>query len=121
MDSHFVKGGVRLPNGSWVSRCGDDTAVKALAVRLGVYAQVSAGLRRDVATPGSAALCCDGDALVAIMAWRGFASAKDNGWLALRVVPASEENAGWLEALALAAVGSPTSVRWEPGNKRWSN
>lgn len=96
MVSPFVKGGVRLPNGSWVSRCGDDTAVKALAVRLGVYAQVSAGLRRDVATPGSAALCCDGDALVAIMAWRGFASAKDNGWLALRVAPASEENAGWL-------------------------
>jgi len=110
-----------LPPGARVCRCADDAKVKALAIRLGVYAQISAGLRRKVPTPGSAALCRDGDALVAIMAWRGFANARENGWLAFTVTPASGANALWLEALALAAVGSPASVLVEENNQPGSN
>ncbi len=121
MNSPSVSGVMQMPNGARVCRCGNDAEVKALAVRLGVYAQISAGLRRKVSTPGSAALCRDGDALVAIMAWRGFANPRENGWLALTVTPASEENAMLLGALARAAVGSPTSVRFEENNRPWGN
>lgn len=121
MNSPSVSGVMLMPNGARVCRCGNDAEVKALAVRLGVYAQISAGLRRKVSTPGSAALCRDGDALVAIMAWRGFANPRENGWLALTVTPASEENALWLAGMAKAAVGSPTSVRIEETDRPWGN
>jgi hypothetical protein len=55
------------------------------------------------------------------MAWRGFANARENGWLAFTVTPASGANALWLEALALAAVGSPASVLVEENNQPGSN
>ncbi len=68
MNSPFVKGGLRLRTGARVKFCHDDCEVQATARRLGVYAQIIEQLERDVPERGAAALSCEGDSLVAILA-----------------------------------------------------
>lgn len=106
MNSLHVKGGLRLRTGARVEFCHDNCAVQAMARRLSVYAQIVEQLQRDVPERGAAALSCDGDALVAILAWEGFADASRNGWLAARVAPISDENGRWLEQFARTAIGA---------------
>ena len=106
MNSPFVKGGLRLRTGARVKFCHDDCEVQATARRLGVYAQIIEQLERDVPERGAAALSCEGDSLVAILAWDGFADASRNGWLAARVTPISDENGRWLEQFARLAIGA---------------
>ena len=91
---------VHLPGGYRVVGNHDDTSVKAEALRLGVLSALSAELRKTTGQRGAVVLARDGDRLVAIAAWAGFASAVENGWASVSVTPVCEETAAWLVAIA---------------------
>jgi hypothetical protein len=96
-----------LPAGHRVLRNDDDASVKAEALRLGLLPTLSAELNKRRGQRGAAALARDGDRLVAILAWAGFASETDNGWTSLSVTPGCEETAEWLVALAHRLIEKP--------------
>jgi hypothetical protein len=108
-----------LPGGLVVRQCNDDAKVKALAIRLGVYAQIVAGMRQDVARPACAAMCRDGDSLYAILLLSGWDDPKDNGWVALTATPACEQAVIVLERFVRTAV--PGTPRMEEGDRPWNN
>lgn len=106
MNSLFVNSGLQLENGARVEFCHDNEVVQAAAKRLGLYPQIIKALRREVSDRGAAALSCDGDSLIAIVVWEGFADASSNGWMSVRVTPVSDENGLWLEQFARTVIGA---------------
>jgi hypothetical protein len=109
-----------LPGGLVVRQCNDDAAVKALAIRLGVYPQIVAGMRSGLPRPASAALCRDGDTLHAILLLSGWADPKDNGWVALSATPACEQGQVFLERFVRTAIAGSTG-RTEEAIQSWNN
>jgi len=97
------------PDGIALHQCNDDGEVKALAIRLGVYAQILAGVRQNTT---SAALCRDGNTLYAIVLVTGWNDPKDNGWVALSTAPAGPEELNLLVRVVHGVV-APTQVRFE--------
>ena len=110
-----------MSGGTVLHHCDDDAEVKALAIRLGVYPQIMAGVRRNVARPASAALCRDGDALHAIVLLSGWDDPKDNGWTALSASPATPDGAALLERFVRTAISGAATTRFEEGSKPWPN
>ena len=112
-----------LSGGTVVRRCEDDAEVKALAIRLGVYSQITAGLRKmgHAKRPASAALCRDGNTLHAIVLLSGWADPKDNGWVAMSASPASRDSAAFLERFARTAISGNANTRFEEAQRPWPN
>lgn len=110
-----------LPGGTVVRHHADDAEVKALAVRLGVYAQITMGLPRNVAHPVSAVLCRDGDTLHAIMLLAGWDDPKDNGWVAVSATPAGPEGAAVLERFVGRVFNGVPNARFEEADQPWPN
>lgn len=106
MNRHFVNGTLQLSNGAQIEFCSDEQDVKSTAERLDLYDQMVAGLGREGSDRGAAGLRRDGNSLVAILAWQGFADARSNGWMSVRVTPVSDENCLLLEEFARVAIGA---------------
>ncbi|MBE2180180.1 MAG: hypothetical protein IAE97_06880 [Chthoniobacterales bacterium] len=120
MSNLSVKRMAFLPGGTVVRECHDDAEVKALAIRLGVYAEMTRMLPHDVPHPASAAFRRDGDTLHAILLLTGWDEPKDNGWVALSASPASPVAAAQLEQIVRRIfVGTP-SCRFQEGGS-WRN
>ena len=79
-----------------------------------------AALRERPAQRGAAALTRDGDRLLAIAAWAGFASEEDNGWASLSVTPTCNETADWLVAVA-HRMNNATGMRFPERSSPWKN
>jgi hypothetical protein len=84
------------PTGERIVSDEDDARVQAEALRLGVIEQVSGAIRTGTGQRGASVITRDGNRLVAIIRWAGFAKASNNGWASLSVSPANEKTAGWL-------------------------
>ncbi len=98
------------PGGIELRQCIDDAEVKALAIRLGVYSQILAGVRLNRT---SAAICRDGNTLYAVVLISGCDDPKDNGWVALSTSPAGPEEVDLLVRVVRAIV-APTHERlWQ--------
>lgn len=106
MNRHFVNGALQLSNGAQIEFCSDDQEVKAVAKRLDLYSQMVAGLGLEGADRGAAGLRRDGDSLIAILAWQGFADNHSNGWMSVKVTPVCDENCLLLEEFARVAIGA---------------
>src|SRR2546430_508516 len=85
-----------LPGGERIISDEDDARVQAEALRLGVIEQVSTAIRNGTGQRGASVITRDGDRLVAIIRWAGFAKASNNGWASMSVTPACDKTAGWL-------------------------
>ena len=110
---------VVFPDGRRLVRNQDDATAKAEALRLGLFPGMVAELGKRSGQRGVAGLARDGDRIVAVIVWAGFAAASDNGWGTLSISPATEETAGWLSAVAHRIVGADT-IRIE-GDGPWHN
>lgn len=90
-----------LPTGERIVSEEDDAKAKADALRLGLLPKIEASLRRyEGRSRCAAAIVHDGNRMVAIIAWRGFASAIDNGWVSVSASPPTLIAAVYLERLA---------------------
>lgn len=112
-----------LPGGTVVRHYDKDAEVKALAVRLGVYAQITAGMRKEahLPRPASAVLCRDGNTLFAVVALSGWDDPKDNGWAALAATPAGNEGAVFLERFVRTVITGTGQPRFEEKDQPWPN
>ncbi len=110
---------MRLPGGLVLRQCNDDAEVKALAIRLGVYAQIVEAMRSGLPRPAAAALCRDGDTLHAILLLSGWDDPKDNGWVALSATPACEQGVALLERFVRTAVAG--AARMEEADRQWNS
>ena len=98
----------------------DDARAKAEALRLGLLPSITAALRKHEGRQRCASgLVRDGDRLVAIIAWQGFASEKDNGWISVTATPACEKTADKLVELARQLTNA-TSIRFVEGGAPWN-
>ena len=77
-------------------------------------------LQERAAQRGAAVLTRDGDRLLAIVAWAGFASEEDNGWASLSVTPACNETADWPAAVAHRMING-TGMRFLERSSPWKN
>jgi hypothetical protein len=118
-----MSAGVNLlmtPEGDPVVWNQDDATAKAEALRLGLLPALSKAVRKVSGSRVGVALGRDGDRLVAIVAWEGFASASENGWASLSVTPACDRTAAWLIQAAQKLANS-NAIRWIPGGAAWRN
>lgn len=107
------------PTGERIVSDEDDARVQVEALRLGVIEQLSAAIRNGNGQRGASVITRDGNRLVAIIRWAGFAKASNNGWASMSVTPANDKTAGWLmdavniliDADTTALVPAPASWR----------
>jgi hypothetical protein len=106
---------LRTPDGDPVVWNFDDAAAKADALRLGLLPALSKAVRKGSGSRVRVALGKDGDRLVAIIVWEGFARASENGWASLSVSPACDRTAMWLVQVAQKLANSK-NVQPIPGD-----
>jgi hypothetical protein len=99
---------VIFPDGRRLVRNCDDTNARAVAVRLGLYADIMAQLKGAKSPRGVAGMAVEGDQVVAIIAWAGFKRASDNGWGTLSMSPVREDTTSYLVALVQKIIGGDT-------------
>jgi len=109
-----------LPSGERLVRSDDEGSAKAQTLRLGLLPALCAQLRSRTGQRGAAGIAWDGDRIVAIVVWAGFASASDNGWITLTATPACEKTADWLVRIAHTLIDA-TSVQFIEGGSPWRN
>ena len=109
-----------LPGGERIVTDADDTSAKAAALRLGMLSALEASLRKHEGQRCASAIARDGNRMVAIIAWAGFPSASENGWVSLTATPACETTADWLVRAAHRLIERP-SIRFVEGGAPWRN
>jgi len=97
----------------------DNARAKAEALRLGVIEILSAELQKVTGSGAASVTMKDGDRLVMIVSWKGFASASENGWASVSVTPANEKTAAWLVMLA-HRLAQATEIRMVEGGAPWN-
>ena len=111
---------VIFPGGERLVRDDDEVLAKAEALRLGLLPELMAQLRSRTGQRGAAGLARDGDRLVAVVVWAGFAAESDNGWITLTATPACEKTADWLVRIAHTLIDA-TTVQFIEGGSPWRN
>ena len=109
-----------LPGGERIVSDEDDVRVQADALRLGVLEQIAAAIRNGDGERGASVLTRDGNRIVAIIRWAGFAKASNNGWASMAVTPASEKTAGWLMNAVNLLIDGDT-IGQVPADTSWRN
>ena len=61
--------------------------MQAEALRLGVIEQIAAAARNGNGQRGASVVTRDGNRMVAIIRWAGFAKASGNGWASMAISP----------------------------------
>ena len=87
---------IAFPDGKRLTVDNDDTKAQAWAVKLGLMPGMTDLLARRSGQRGVAGFARDGERLVAVLAWAGFKSKEDNGWVTFLVSPANDATASWL-------------------------
>lgn len=109
-----------MPGGERLVTNADDASAKAEALRLGMLSALEAALRKHEGQRCASAIARDGDRIVAIIAWAGFAEASENGWVSITATPACEKTADWLVRAAHRLIERPT-IRHVEGGVPWKN
>ena len=102
---------IALPEGGVMYRCNDNAAVKACALRLGMYPHLTESLRRQTGRRSSACITYVDGAVVAVIVWEGFEEERQNGWTALMLPGVSVENHLLMELLIRTVTGATEPAR----------
>lgn len=108
------------PTGERITTDEDDARVQAEALRLGLIEQIAAATRNGNGQRGASVIARDGDHMVAIIRWVGFAKASSNGWASMAISPANEKTAGWL-ARAVNPLIDADGMMMLPADGSWRN
>jgi len=109
-----------FPDGERLVTNADDASAKAEALRLGMLSALEAALRKHDGQRCASAIARDGNRIVAIIAWAGFAAASENGWVSITATPACEKTADWLVRAAHRLIERP-AIRFVEGGAPWKN
>lgn len=108
------------PTGERIVIDEDDGRVQAEALRLGVIERIESATRNGSGQRGASVITRDGQRIVAIVRWAGFADASRNGWASVAISPANEKTAGWLVRAVKLLVGADTMALL-PADGSWRN